>query len=141
MGRILSIDYGQKRVGIAVTDPLRIIATGLSTVHSKDIFPFLDDYLKKEQVDIIVVGLPKHYNNTESDAMRYIRPFFKKLKERYPTIECVLFDERFTSKIAFQSMIDGGVKQKDRRNKELIDKVSATILLQDYLNFLKNKSS
>lgn len=141
MGRILSIDYGQKRVGIAVTDPLRIIATGLSTIHSRDIFPFLDNYLTKEQVDVIVVGYPKHYNNTDSDAMRYIRPFFKKLKERYPTTECVLFDERFTSKMAFQSMIDAGLKQKDRRNKELIDKVSATILLQDYLNYLKNKKS
>ncbi len=141
MGRILSIDYGQKRVGIAVTDPLQIIATGLSTIHSKDIFSFLDDYLTKEQVDVIVIGYPKHYNNTDSDAMRYIRPFFKKLKERYPMIECVLFDERFTSKMAFQTMIDAGVKQKDRRNKELIDKISATILLQNYLNYLKNKNS
>ncbi|MCX7861635.1 MAG: Holliday junction resolvase RuvX [Bacteroidales bacterium] len=141
MGRILCIDYGRKRVGIAVSDPLRIIANALTTVHAKDIFTFLDNYLHNEVVDIIVVGYPKRTNNQESEAMQYIRPFFNKLRSRYSTIECVLFDERFSSKIAIRSMIEGGMKQKDRQNKEIIDKVSATIILQDYLNYLKYHSS
>jgi putative Holliday junction resolvase len=139
MGRILSIDYGQKRVGIAVSDNLQIIASALTTIHSKDIFSFLDEYLKKEEVSEIVVGHPKHYNNTDSEAMLYIEPFFKKLKHRYPQIKCTLFDERFTSKIALQSMIIGGTKKKQRQKKENIDMISATILLQDYLNFIKNQ--
>ncbi len=140
MGRIMSIDYGRKRVGIAVSDPLQLIATALTTVHAKDIFTFLDDYLSKEQVDIIVVGYPRQANNQDSEAMQYVKPFFKKLCERYPTINCQLYDERFTSKLALQSMITSGIKKKDRREKENIDKVSATILLQDFMNFLKFKS-
>jgi len=138
MGRIMSIDYGQKRVGIAVTDPMRIIATGLTTVHAKDIFTFLDQYLNKEKVDVIVVGHAKQLNNSASESMRYIKPFFKKLQERYPYIQCTFYDERFTSKIALQTMIDGGTKKSDRQNKETLDMISATILLQDYMNFIKN---
>lgn len=141
MKRILAIDYGQKRVGIAVSDPLQIIATGLTTTHSKDIFTFLDDFISKESVETIVVGYPKRYNNSDSDAMRFVRPFFKKLQLRYPNIACILFDERFTSKIALQAMIIGGSKKKDRQQKETIDMISATILLQDYMNLIKNKTT
>ncbi len=139
MKRILAIDFGQKRVGIAISDPLQIIATGLVTIHSKDIFKFLDDYLSKENIETIIVGHPKHYNNTNSTAMKYIKPFFYKLKLRYPDILCILYDERFTSKIALQSMIIAGSKKKDRQKKETIDMISATILLQDYMNFKKSK--
>ncbi len=133
LGRILAIDFGQKRVGLAVTDTLQIIATGLTTVHSKDIFVFLEDYFKKEQVDKIIVGYPKTLNNEDSQAMEFVKPFVKKLREKFSTHEIVLFDERFTSKMAFQAMIDGGLKQKARRDKALIDKMSAVILLQSYM--------
>lgn len=140
MGRIIALDYGQKRVGIAVTDPLRIIATALTTVHSKDIFPFLNEYFSKEPVDIIVVGYPKQMNNKPSEAIKFIKPFFEKLQKTYPSIKCILFDERFTSKIALQSMIEAGSKKNDRQKKENIDKISATLLLQDFLNYLKYQS-
>jgi len=139
MGRIMAIDYGQKRVGIAVSDPMQIIATGLTTVHSKDIFTFLDQYLTKEKVETIVVGQAKHLNNTASESMRFIQPFFKKLQERYPQIKCTFYDERFTSKMALQTMIDGGTKKSDRQNKGTLDMISATILLQDYMNFIKHQ--
>ncbi len=140
MGRIMAIDYGQKRVGIAITDPCRIIATALTTIHSKDIFTFLNNYTSNEAVDIIVVGYPKQMNNKPSEAIKYIKPFFEKLQKNYPSIKCVLFDERFTSKIALQSMIDAGMKKNDRQKKENIDKISATLLLQDFLNYLKYQS-
>jgi len=133
LGRILAIDFGQKRVGLAVTDTLQIIATGLTTVHSKDIFVFLEDYFKKEQVDKIIVGFPKTLSNEDSQAMEFVKPFVKKLREKFSRQEIVLFDERFTSKMAFQAMIDGGLKQKARRDKALIDKMSAVILLQSYM--------
>ncbi|HNV95706.1 MAG TPA: Holliday junction resolvase RuvX [Bacteroidales bacterium] len=139
MSRIMAIDYGQKRVGIAVSDPLQIIATGLTTIHSKDIFTFLDEYIAKENVETIVVGQAKQLNNKASESMRFIQPFFKKLQARYPSIKCTFYDERFTSKMALQSMIDCGTKKSDRQNKETIDMVSATILLQDFMNFIKNK--
>lgn len=138
MGRILAIDYGQKRVGIAVSDPLQIIATGLKTVMAKDIFLFLDQYLLQEKVDIIIVGDAKQMNNVQSESMKYINPFFKKLKQKYQQATCVLYDERFTSKMALQAMIMAGTKKSDRQNKATIDMVSATILLQDFMNFLKN---
>lgn len=138
MSRIMAIDYGQKRVGIAVSDPLQIIATGLTTIHSKDVFAFLDDYFTKEQVEIIVVGQAKHLNNTASESMRFIQPFFKKLQERYPKIKCTFYDERFTSKMALQTMINGGTKKSDRQNKGTLDMISATILLQDFMNYKKN---
>lgn len=133
MARIIALDFGNKRVGIAVTDTLQIIATPLQTVPSHEIFKFLADYFRKEEVNEIVVGYPKKMNNQPSDSVKYINPFIKKLHEAYPAKKIVLMDERFTSKIAFQSMIDGGLKKKQRQNKELVDKISATIILQSYL--------
>ncbi|MBI5538425.1 MAG: Holliday junction resolvase RuvX [Bacteroidia bacterium] len=139
MGRILAIDYGQKRVGLAVTDTLKIIATNLTTVHSSEIFDFLKNYFQKEEVELIVVGLAKKLDNTESSSMQFIKPFAEKLKTTFPLIPVDMYDERFTSKMAFQAMIDGGLGKKDRKNKALIDSVSATILLQNYLEYLNFK--
>ena len=138
MGRILAIDYGQKRSGIAVTDELKIIANGLTTVHSKDLIAFLKEYLQKENVECFVVGLPKQMNGTASDSERFITPFIHKLKKEFPTIPIHRYDERFTSKMAFQTMIDAGLKKKDRRNKELVDTISATLILQ---SFMQSQSS
>ncbi|MEI6142970.1 MAG: Holliday junction resolvase RuvX [Mariniphaga sp.] len=140
MGRILSIDYGNKRVGLAVTDPLKIIATRLTTVATNDIWVFLSDYFGREEVELVLVGYPRQLNNEPSEAIRYINPFLKKFQMVYKNIPLKLMDERFTSKMAFQAMIDAGVKKKDRQNKETIDGVSATIILQSYLEeqkFLK----
>jgi len=140
MGRILSIDYGNKRVGLAVTDPLKIIATRLTTVPTNDIWDFLADYFKREEVELVLVGYPRQLNNEPSEAIRYINPFLKKFTQVYKDMPLRLMDERFTSKIAFQTMIDAGVKKKDRQNKATIDGVSATIILQSYLEeqkFLK----
>lgn len=136
MGRILAIDYGSKRVGIAVTDSLRIIATGLTTVHSKDLTSFLEDYLKKEVVDIIVVGEPKTLQNNKSDSARFIDPFVTHLQRKFPEKKIVRYDERFTSTMAHKTMLDAGLKKKDRRDKEKVDMISATIILQDYMNSL-----
>lgn len=133
MGRILAIDYGQKRVGLAVTDPLQIIANSLDTIHVKDIWNYLSDYLVRENVEKIIVGYPMQMNNQPSQAVRFINPFVKKLEKTYPDISIELVDERFTSKMAHQTVIDAGLKKKDRQNKELIDKISATIILQSYL--------
>ena len=133
MGRILSIDYGNVRVGLAVTDPLKIIATRLTTVSANDIWDFLADYFKREEVELVLVGYPKQLNNEPSEAIRYINPFLKKFQQIYSEMPLKLMDERFTSKIAFQTMIDAGVKKKDRQNKSTIDGVSATIILQSYL--------
>lgn len=133
LGRILAIDYGRKRVGLAVTDPLQMIANALKTVHSKDIWDFLTDYLSKEDVDCIVVGYPKQMNNQASEAVRFINPFLKRLTKLYPEMEVKLVDERFTSKMAHQTMIDAGLKKKARQNKALVDTISATIILQSYL--------
>ncbi len=137
MGRILAIDYGTKRVGIAVTDSLRIIASGLTTLHSKDVISFLENYIKTEKVDIIVVGEPKTLSNQKSDSARFIDPFVTHLKKKFPQISIERFDERFTSLIAQQTMIASGLSKKDRRNKETVDLVSATIILQDYLTYHK----
>lgn len=140
MGRILSIDYGNKRVGLAVTDPLQIIATRLTTVSADEIWDFLADYFKREEVELVLVGYPKQLNNEPSEAIRYINPFLKKFQQIYNEMPLKLMDERFTSKMAFQTMIDAGVKKKDRQNKSTIDGVSATIILQSYLEeqkFLK----
>ncbi len=137
MGRLMSIDFGQKRVGIAVTDPLQIIANGLDTIPSAKIWDFLNEYLTKEQIDCFIVGYPKKLNNEDSESIKFIDPFIKKLKKTYPSIKVELFDERFTSKIAFQTMIDGGLKKKQRQNKALIDKISATIILQNYLDSIR----
>ena len=129
----MAIDYGSKRVGIAVTDPLQMIATGLTTVHSKDVIQFLKDYLAKESVECIVVGEPKQMNNRPSDSARFIEPFVKHLSRTFPQIKVERMDERFTSQMAFRTMIDSGLKKKERQNKELVDQVSATIILQSYL--------
>ena len=133
MGRILSIDYGNKRVGLAVTDPLKIIATRLTTVSTADIWDFLVNYFVSEDVELVLVGYPKQLNNEPSEAIRYINPFLKKFRVIYKDMPLRLMDERFTSSMAFQTMIDAGVKKKDRQNKSTIDGVSATIILQSYL--------
>jgi len=135
MGRILAIDYGSKRVGLAVTDPLKILATGLTTIHSKVLIEYLEKYCKAENVELIVVGEPKQLNNQQSDSARFIEPFVKHLQKKFPHITIERFDERFTSKIAQQTMLLGGLKKKDRQNKELVDMMSATIILQDYMRF------
>lgn len=137
MGRILAIDYGQKRVGLAVSDPLKIIANGMGTVTTKDIFGYLDDYLAKEDVETIVVGYPKQMNNSLSQSIEFIGPFIRKLKQKYDRIVIELMDERFTSKMAVQAMVLGGMKKKDRQNKAIVDKISAVILLQSYLDAKK----
>lgn len=134
MARIMAIDYGSKRVGIAVTDPLQIIASGLTTVHSKDLISYLEAYLKKEQVECIVVGEPKTLQNEASDSARYIDPFVTHLTRKFPQIKIARYDERFTSVLAHQTMLMGGLKKKDRANKDTVDMVSATIILQDYLS-------
>jgi len=135
MGRILAIDYGQKRVGIAVTDELKIIANGLTTVPSAEIFDFLKTYLSKENVELFLVGEPKQMDGTASESSRFVEPFVKKLTQTFPDTPIKRTDERFTSQMAFQSMIDMGLKKKDRQNKATIDKISATIMLQSYLEF------
>ena len=134
MGRILAIDYGQKRVGIAVTDEMKMIANPLTTIHSKDVIEFLKEYFSKETVERIVVGEPKKLNNLPSESKVIIETFIKKFKKEFPDVPVERVDERFTSKIAFQSMIDAGLKKKARRNKELVDTISATLILQSYLN-------
>ena len=136
MGRILAIDYGSKRVGIAVTDNLRLIASGLTNVHSKDLIKFLEDYLKKETVDIIVVGEPKTLQNNKSDSARFIDPFVIHLQRKFPDMKIERYDERFTSALAHQTLLMGGLKKKDRRDKETVDVISAIILLQDYMTLL-----
>ncbi len=139
MGRLLAIDYGTKRTGIAVSDPLQIIANGLTTVPTHKIFEFLKTYLAQEKVECIIVGLPKQMNNQESENMKNIRPFVKKLQTIYPNMKIELYDERFTSVMAQQAIIDSGLKKKDRQNKALVDEVSATIILQSYMESLRMK--
>lgn len=134
MGRILAFDFGEKRTGIAVTDELKIIASGLTTVETKKIFSFLTNYLKNENVELFIVGEPKQLNNKESESEKFIKPFILKLSQTFPKIPIKRVDERFTSKIAFQSMIDSGLTKKQRQNKALIDEISATIILQTYLH-------
>lgn len=133
MGRIMAIDYGKKRTGLAVTDPERIIASPLTTVDTPRLMDFLKNYCLQENVDVFVVGEAKHLNNTPSESAQYIEPFVALLKATFPDKEVARLDERFTSKIAFQAMIDGGLKKKQRQNKGLIDTISATVILQDYM--------
>ena len=140
MARILAIDYGQKRTGIAVTDPLQMIANGLTTVDTPKIYTFLAEYFAKEEVETIVVGLPKTLRNEPAEVTRLINPFVEKLRRLYPDKKIELIDERFTSKMAFQTMIDSGINKKARQNKALIDQISATIILQNYLENLKFQS-
>jgi putative Holliday junction resolvase len=137
MARILSIDYGRKRTGIAVTDPMKIIANGLTTVASGELIDFLKSYTAREPVELIVVGLPRQMNNELSESWRYIEPFLKKLKKEMPDMPVELVDERFTSVLAHQAMRDGGLRKKARQNKELVDEISATIILQSYLENTK----
>lgn len=134
MGRIMAIDYGRKRVGLAVTDELQLIANSLATVPAHEIFSFLASYIREEKVDVFVVGEPRQMNNQPSEALKFIRPFVDRLKKEFPEIAVEMADERFTSKMAFQTMIDAGLKKKDRQRKELVDSISATIILQSYLN-------
>ena len=138
MGRILAIDYGLKRTGIAVSDPERIIATGLATVETPKLESFLSDYCRKETVDVFVVGEARRLSGQWSESMKYIEPFVERLKALFPEKTVERIDERFTSKLAFQAMIDGGLGKKQRQNKALIDQVSATIMLQDFMKSEKN---
>ena len=133
MPRILAIDYGQKRTGIAVTDELQIIASGLTTIPSATTIDFLKDYFSKEKVSKVLIGEPKQMNGEPSQSTEIIEHFVKKFKSFFPDMPVVRVDERFTSKMAFQTMIDSGLKKKQRQNKELIDEISATIMLQDFL--------
>lgn len=138
MGRILAIDYGKKRVGLAVTDPAQIIANKLTTVATTELWDFLQNYFNKENVDKVIIGYPRQLNNQPSEAVTYINPFIKKFKLKYPEMHLELMDERFTSKMAFQTMIDGGVSKKGRRNKAMVDAISATIILQNYMEQKRN---
>ena len=133
MARILSIDYGKKRTGLAVTDPLQIIAGGLATVSTYQLFDFLKDYLQKEKVEMVVVGEPWQSNGLPSENLPRVKTFVKKFVSLYPDIPVTLYDERFTSVLAHQTMIDAGLKKKARQNKALVDEISATIILQGFL--------
>lgn len=134
MARILSIDYGQKRTGIAVTDEMQIIASGLTTIPSETTITFLKDYFAKEKVEKVILGEPKQMNGEPSQSTEIIEKFVQKFKEQFPEMELLRVDERFTSKMAFQTMIDSGLSKKKRQNKALIDEIAATIMLQDYLS-------
>ena len=133
MGRLLAIDYGSKRTGIAITDELKLIASGLTTVNTKELLKFLNKYFTSENVDVVLIGEPRQRDGTQSLIEVEIKKFVIILSEAFPKLKIVRVDERFTSKIALQTMIDSGLKKKQRQNKELIDEISATIILQDYL--------
>ena len=144
MGRIMAIDYGIKRTGLAVTDPLGIIASGLDTVETPKLMSYIEAYSRRETVDRFVVGDARHMDNTPSESARYIEPFVIALKKKFPDIPVERVDERFTSKIAFQSMIDRGMSKKKRRDKAIIDTVSAVLILQSYMRsteIAKNRNS
>jgi len=138
LGRIVAIDFGRKRTGIATTDTLQIIANSLTTLPSDEVLPFLISYTGKEPVDAFVVGYPKQMNNSPSESVLIIDPFVNRLRETFPGKPVYLMDERFTSKLAVQAMVQGGVKKMKRQNKALIDAVSATIILQSYLEYRNN---
>ena len=129
----MAIDYGKVRTGLAVTDPVRIIATALTTVETPALLPYLKDYCAREEVDLFVVGEAKRMDGSPSESMQYIEPFVAELRKTFPDKEVARIDERFTSKMAFQTMIDSGLKKKDRRNKGMVDQIAATIMLQDFL--------
>jgi len=133
MGRLLAIDYGTKRTGIAITDELKLIASGLTTVNTKELLKFLNKYFTSENVDVVLIGEPRQRDGTQSLIEVEIKKFVIILSEAFPKLKIVRVDERYTSKIALQTMIDSGLKKKQRQNKELIDEISATIILQDYL--------
>lgn len=136
MARIMAIDYGGKRTGLAVTDPLQIIANGLTTVDTKDLFPFLKDYFLKERVELVLVGDPKNWDDTDTHATPLVAKFIEKFKKDFPSIPLKTVDERFTSKMAKQAMLDMGMKKKQRQNKKLVDVIAATIILQEYMEQL-----
>ena len=138
MGRIMGIDYGMKRVGLAITDPLQIFASPLNTVTVQEFDSYIDEYLKSEQIDEFVVGYPVQMNNKPSESVKYVDPFLKRLRKRFPGKPLHLVDERFTSQIALRTMIEGGVKKMGRRNKMIADMISASIILQ---SFLDNRSA
>lgn len=134
MGRILSIDYGKKRTGLAVTDPFKIIATGLTTVETPKLVPYLKDYFASEAVDEVIIGMPTNMDDTDTHATPLVRQFILQFKKAFPSIPIAEVDERFTSKMASRAMIDMGLKKKQRQNKALVDEIAATIMLQDYMN-------
>ncbi len=133
MGRILAIDYGRKRTGIAVSDPLQLIAGGLTTVDTKELERYVTDYMAREEVSCIVVGKPTTMGGAPSETMRFIQPLVERLRRAHPEVEVVLYDERFTSVLAHRAMIDGGLRKMARRDRGLVDKVAATIILEDYM--------
>lgn len=138
MGRYIAIDYGKKRTGIAVTDPLKIIANGLTTVETPTLYDFLKSYLEKEDVEKIIVGLPRQTNGEFSENMKRIEPFVNRMKKNFSNIDIEYYDERYTSVLAQKAIIEGGIKKKERReNKGLIDQVSAAIILNDYMNSIQ----
>jgi len=139
MGRIIGIDYGKKRIGLAVTDPLQMFASPLNTVSPAEFHIFINEYLKKEEIDAFVIGYPVQMNNQPSESVKDIDPFIKNLRKKFPGKLIHLVDERFTSKIAMQTMIAGGVKKKERQNKSMIDKISASIILQSFIDSRSNK--
>jgi putative Holliday junction resolvase len=139
MGRIIGIDYGTKRIGLAVTDPLQIFASPLDTVKPDEFYSYIDNYLKTEAIDAFVIGYPVQMNNKPSESVNQINPFIKKLNRTFPGKLIHLVDERFTSQMAFQTMIDGGLRKNDRRDKSLVDKISASIILQSFLDKRSNK--
>lgn len=138
MARILGIDYGRKRTGVAVTDPLQIVAGAIGTLPTHTVLQFIKDYVAKEDVELIVVGLPTQLNGEPSESMRYITPFVNSLRKQLPDIPVQMYDERFTSTIAHQAMLDGGMKKSDRRDKGRVDSIAATIILNDYLSSKNN---
>ena len=133
MGRILSIDFGRKRTGLAATDSLKIVANGLATVPTAQVIDFIKKYMATEEVELIVVGLPRQMNGEPSESTRYLKPFLDRLRKELPTVPVEMYDERFTSTIAHRSMLDGGMKKMDRRDKAIVDTIAATIILNDYL--------
>ncbi|RYZ29502.1 MAG: Holliday junction resolvase RuvX [Chitinophagaceae bacterium] len=134
MGRILSIDYGKKRTGIAVTDPLKIIATGLTTIETPKLVAFLKDYFSKEKVEEVIIGMPTNMDDSDTHATPLVRKFIEQFKKNFPALPISEVDERFTSKMATQAMLEMGLKKKQRQNKALVDEIAATIMLQEYLN-------
>ena len=134
MARIICIDYGLKRTGLAVTDPMQIIASGLTTVESPKLISFLKDYFSKETVELILIGEPKNWDDSDTHATPLVEKCIKELLKNFPSIPIKKVDERYTSKMAVQSMVESGMKKKNRRNKALIDEIAATIMLQEYLN-------
>lgn len=139
MGRLMSIDFGRKRCGLAVTDPLRIIANGLTTVATNSLTDYVKGYLAREMVDAVIVGLPKTLRGEPSESMRYLEPVINRLRKEIAPVEIIFYDERFTSVLAHKAMIDGGMKKTDRRNKAAVDEISATIILNDYLSSSQNQ--